>query len=102
MTCPWCGRPLVEVDNPFRREVRHRRGEETTCPGPPRDGSPTVAETKGEDVPTAGLFRHFGDAQAQARFRADITGYRYRVRFDRANRWWCITESHHRLTRGAS
>jgi len=37
MTCPWCGRPLVEVDNPFRREVRHRRGEETTCPGPPAD-----------------------------------------------------------------
>lgn len=25
--CPTCG-PLVDVDNPFRREVRHRRG----CP----------------------------------------------------------------------
>jgi len=34
MTCPHCGRPLVEVDNPMRREVRHRRGEEATCPGP--------------------------------------------------------------------
>lgn len=25
-TCPDCGGELVEVDNPMRREVRHRRG----------------------------------------------------------------------------
>lgn len=35
--CPYCGCELVEVDNPLRREVRHRRGEEGLCPGPPRD-----------------------------------------------------------------
>lgn len=28
-TCPDCGGELVEVDNPMRREVRHRRG--VTC-----------------------------------------------------------------------
>lgn len=41
LRCPYCGRELVEVDNPFRREVRHRRGEEVLCPGPPdeRGGS---------------------------------------------------------------
>ena len=33
--CQWCGRALVEVDNPMRRELRHRRGEEAQCPGPP-------------------------------------------------------------------
>lgn len=27
--CPRCKAPLVEVDNPMRRELRHRRG--TTC-----------------------------------------------------------------------
>lgn len=36
MTCPYCGRTLVEVDNPMRREMRHRRGEEALCPGPHR------------------------------------------------------------------
>jgi hypothetical protein len=35
MRCQWCGRALVQVDNPFRREIRHRRGEEVLCPGPP-------------------------------------------------------------------
>lgn len=30
--CESCGKDLVEVDNPFRREVRHRRGEEVQCP----------------------------------------------------------------------
>lgn len=29
MTCPKCGQELVEVDNPWRREVRHKRG--STC-----------------------------------------------------------------------
>lgn len=33
-SCPVCGSTdVVEVDNPFRREVRHRRGVD--CPGPP-------------------------------------------------------------------
>jgi hypothetical protein len=49
------------------------------------------------DTPHIGLFDRYKDAQDQARFRADITGYRYRVRFDRANRWWHITESTRRL-----
>ena len=32
--CPFCGSPdVVEVDNPMRREVRHRRG--VACPGYP-------------------------------------------------------------------
>lgn len=51
------------------------------------------------DVPHVGLFNRYEDAQEQARFRADITGYRYRVRFDRANRWWHITGTTHRLVR---
>lgn len=32
MLCRSCGQELVEVDNPMRREVRHRRGEEIYCP----------------------------------------------------------------------
>ena len=28
ITCPNCKKECVEVDNPFREEVRHRRGEE--------------------------------------------------------------------------
>lgn len=35
LTCEWCGQELVEVDNPLRREVRHKRGQEGACPGPP-------------------------------------------------------------------
>lgn len=31
--CPDCGQELVEVDNPLRREFRHRRGEEALCEG---------------------------------------------------------------------
>lgn len=51
------------------------------------------------DVPHVGLFNRYHDAQEQARFRADITGYRYRVHYDRANRWWNITETTRRLRR---
>jgi hypothetical protein len=40
--CPWCHKELVEVDNPFRREVRHRRGEEVQCPGPPGGYEPRL------------------------------------------------------------
>lgn len=36
MVCPWCGTELVEVDNPVRRELRHRRG--VICPGLPDVG----------------------------------------------------------------
>lgn len=31
-TCSSCGQPMVEVDNPIRPEIRHRRGEEARCP----------------------------------------------------------------------
>jgi hypothetical protein len=37
LICQWCRQQLVEVDNPFRREIRHRRGQENQCPGPPKD-----------------------------------------------------------------
>lgn len=49
------------------------------------------------DVPNVGLFNRYEDAQGQARFRADLTGRRYRVRFERNNRWWQITETTERL-----
>lgn len=45
MRCWWCAGELVEVDNPMRREVRHRRGEEVLCPGPPNEGDVTVEIT---------------------------------------------------------
>lgn len=32
--CPRCGAELVEVDNPFRLEVRHRRGLKCSPPAP--------------------------------------------------------------------
>lgn len=51
------------------------------------------------DVPQVGLFNRYEDAQEQARFRADITNRRYRVRFERNNRWWQITETSHQLRR---
>jgi hypothetical protein len=54
------------------------------------------------DVPHVGLFNRYEDAQEQARFRADITGYRYHVRFDRANRWWHVVETTQRLARSAT
>ena len=38
-------------------------------------------------------FREWWDAYHEALFRAWVTGYRYRVRFDPANRWWNLTES---------
>lgn len=37
-------------------------------------------------------FKHWYDAYHQATFRADVTGHRYRVHYDRENRWWNITE----------
>lgn len=37
-------------------------------------------------------FKHWYDAYHQATLRADVTGHRYRVHYDRENRWWNITE----------
>jgi hypothetical protein len=55
MECRWCNKPLVEVDNPMRREVRHRRGEEAACPGPKDLGREaersTVAGTENGGAP---------------------------------------------------
>ncbi len=45
------------------------------------------------DHPNVGCFNRYEDAQEQARFRADITGLRYRVHFERENRWWQIVET---------
>lgn len=45
-----------------------------------------------EDKPRIGLFNKWPDAYYEALFRADITGYRYRVRYEPNNKWWCITE----------
>jgi hypothetical protein len=47
-TCPYCGKTLIEVDNPMRPEFRHRRGEEDFCPGPaqsPVEPAPTPTPT---------------------------------------------------------
>lgn len=41
-TCPACGSRLVEVDNPFRREVRHPRGIE--CDGIAPELTPELAK----------------------------------------------------------
>lgn len=38
-------------------------------------------------------FKRWHDAYHQAVFRAEVTGRRYRVRYDAANRWWNITET---------
>jgi len=42
MICDICGQELVEVDNPFRYEVRHRRGVQ--CPPEPDVTIEEVAE----------------------------------------------------------
>jgi hypothetical protein len=44
-----------------------------------------------------GWFRCWRDARDEANFRAGITRYRYRVRFEPNNRWWEITETTTRL-----
>jgi len=38
-------------------------------------------------------FRGFDDAVREASRRAWVTGWRYRVRFDRANGWWDLYET---------
>lgn len=50
MRCQWCGRDLVQVDNPFRVEIRHRRGEEVLCPGPSAEPDPRAVNAEPEDV----------------------------------------------------
>lgn len=47
MNCPYCHQELVEVDNPLRREVRHKRGQEADCPGPDGAGLPGLADPPG-------------------------------------------------------
>lgn len=42
------------------------------------------------DNPRTGSFNHWHDAYHEALFRADLTGYRYRVSFEPDNRWWEI------------
>lgn len=42
-------------------------------------------------------FNEFSDAIGQADRRAALTRYRYRVRYDPANRWWNITETTQRI-----
>jgi hypothetical protein len=37
-------------------------------------------------------FREFSHAVHEAHFRAAITGSRYRVSYDPANRWWGLRE----------
>ena len=32
LLCESCGKPLIQVDNPYRTEIRHRRGDEVRCP----------------------------------------------------------------------
>jgi hypothetical protein len=68
MRCEHCGGDLVEVDNPMRREVRHRRG--VVCSGglpaletPRPPAVEPVEPPAGPETGTGGLNRH-RDAQA--------------------------------------
>lgn len=47
---------------------------------------------KRTDHPRSGSFNRWEDAYAEALFRADLVGRRYRVRFEPNNGWWQITE----------
>lgn len=51
------------------------------------------------DIPHVGLFNRFEDAVAEASFRAAITQWRHRVRFDAVNRWWNVTTGSSRTGR---
>jgi hypothetical protein len=44
-----------------------------------------------------GWFTAFTDAVFEAHFRAAITGYRYRVTYDKANRLWDLRETTERI-----
>lgn len=44
MICPTCGQELVEVDNPMRREVRHKRGVKCEPKERERDASTKVSK----------------------------------------------------------
>lgn len=50
------------------------------------------AESKDDRPDGRDWFKNWYDAYHQARFRSALTGRRYRVSYDRANRWWNITE----------
>lgn len=68
--CESCGRTLVEVDNPIRREVRHRRGEEVQCPawreaaGLPPASSPDASRDPDPPTDTSIVARNIGLDQA--------------------------------------
>lgn len=44
-----------------------------------------------------GLFREYSTAQGEARLRAGITGYRYKLAYDRTSRCWCIFRTNRRF-----
>lgn len=53
-SCEACGKELVEVDNPIRREIRHRRGEEVSCPAwREAAGLPPYSHPTGNDANAA-------------------------------------------------
>lgn len=53
-----------------------------------------AAETAGRpDAPKVGLFNRFEDAVSEASFRAAVSGYRQRVRWEPNNHWWQITDA---------
>lgn len=58
MRCEHCGSELVEVDNPMRREFRHRRG--VVCPGP-ASGMPRPTAEGADDLPCICDCGHCGD-----------------------------------------
>jgi hypothetical protein len=47
--------------------------------------------------PPSSWFATFTDAVFQAHFRAAITGLRYRVTYDRANKLWNLIETVERI-----
>ena len=65
MRCEHCGGELVEVDNPMRREFRHRRG--VVCSGMPRP--PAVVHAPGSTAETSstGVSEPEDSAQASER-----------------------------------
>lgn len=71
MRCEHCGGELVEVDNPMRREFRHRRG--VVCSGMPRP--PAVVHAPGSTAETGstGVPEPEDSAQASEEWQVRIT-----------------------------
>jgi hypothetical protein len=40
-------------------------------------------------------FRNFSDAVAEASFRAAVTKFKYKVYYDKYNKWWNLSETVH-------